>query len=244
MPSMSTIRTETDKSSLLKIARQLPAIDVIYDCGARDALDGIELAQAFNASELHVFECNPPSVGVCRHNLAIHRPPPLKSYLCTSAISDRVGEITFHPIDTASSITVHKDGNPGASSLFLASGNYTKERYVQTSITVPTTTLDDYCRTHRPPDLLWLDLQGAELMAIHGAAAVLSHVKAIHLEIGCREMYKGQALFWDIHEALNDRFHLVTFDVGRWPKMPTLYRWWKWGPWLGNAIYVNRSELR
>src|ERR1700682_4125838 len=162
MQSKSLVKTETDKSVLLRIARQLAPIDVVYDCGARDALDGIELAQALDASELHVFECNPPSTDVCERNLAAYRLPPLTSYLCASAVSDRVGKITFHPIHTGKTITSHKDGNPGASSLFLASDTYTKERYVQTSITVPTTTLDAYCRTHRSPDLLWLDLQGAE----------------------------------------------------------------------------------
>jgi FkbM family methyltransferase len=47
---------------------------------------------------------------------------------------------------------------------------------VQDAIRVPTTTLDAYFADKEPPDLLWVDIEGAELLALKGAAKVLTHV--------------------------------------------------------------------
>ena len=93
---------------------------------------------------------------------------------------------------------------------------------------------------HRPPDLLWMDLQGAELMALRGARETLRSVKVIHIEVSFRPMYVGQALFWDIDDYLRPNFDLVHIGMGRWPKLLPLYRWLKTGPWLVNAIYAKR----
>lgn len=244
MTTTTPVRTETDKTALWGVCQTYGPIEVVYDCGARDALDGIEICQRLNSGELHTFECNPPSVEICRGNLSRHASDALRTHLCSHAVADCEGEIEFHPIDTSKTTTVHKDGNPGASSLFLASDSYTKEHYVQTTIKVPVTTLDIYCRSHRKPDLLWMDLQGAEVMALRGARETLPSIRVIHVEVSCRAMYENQAMFWDIHRELAPDFDLVHFDVGRWPRLPRLYRLLKWGPWLGNAIYVNRRAAR
>jgi FkbM family methyltransferase len=234
------IHTETDKSHLIRLVRNSGrAVRTIFDCGALHALDGIELAQLLGASELHTFECNPSSVDVCRRNHAEHLPATIRGYICEQAVSDREGEIEFHPIDITKTVTAHKDGNPGASSMFLANGSYTREHYVQTTINVPTITLDTYCRSHSAPDLLWLDLQGAELLALQGARSILPSVGFIHIEVGFRAMYKNQSMFWDIDQFLRQEgFKLAHLDVGRWPRIPSIYSMLRFGPWLGNAIYT------
>jgi FkbM family methyltransferase len=241
MDKARIIETETDKHRLVEWTKKVGKISVVYDCGARDALDGIELAVKVGAAELHVFECNPPSHRKCLSNLETYLPANISFRLSADALSDRVGEIEFHPIDIERTITPHRDGNPGASSIFWASKAYTKEKYVQSTIRVPTITLDGYCQKNASPDLLWLDVQGAELLVLRGGAAVVPKAKIIHLEIGFRKMYEGQALFKEIDRELNGHFFLAEIDVGRWPKWPNLYSAINWGPWLGNAIYINRE---
>jgi FkbM family methyltransferase len=233
--------TETDKSKLLEIAQRFGPIRVVYDCGSRDALDGIELTERTGAEELHVFECNPGSFKVCEDNVQKHLSnSSVKVYLNEIAISDRIGTIDFFPIDTAKTISPHEDGNPGASSLLLANGQYQAEKYVQDRLVVPTTTLAEYGRIHQTPDLLWMDLQGAELRALRGAGKMLDAVKVIHLEVGFRPMYHEQALFWDIDVFLRAcSFERAYLDLGRWPQWTSLYRLLRTGPWVGNAVYVN-----
>ncbi len=239
---MNKIKTSTDKKNLLSICAKNGPITTIYDCGARDALDGIELVQQLGSKQLHVFECNPESYLVCQRNLEAHLPRGVDYRLSKTAVTNSSGVVDFYPIDTGKTVTAHADGNPGASSLFLADSSYRKEIYVQNKIQVAATTLDDYCKTNTPPDLLWMDVQGAELLVLQGAQEVLKKTKVIHLEIGFRKMYKGQALFSEIDELLSGRFRLVHLDVGRWPEWPKLYSVLGWGPWLGNAIYVNKSQ--
>lgn len=225
-----------DKSRLVSLAGN---VKVIYDCGSRDALDGLDLAILTGASELHIFECNPESFKLCETNVAKHAPPGLKVFLNPMAIDEQSGSVSFFPIDTEKTITAHADGNPGASSLLLASGKYPHETYVQKQIPVPSTSLDDYCATHSIPDLLWLDLQGAELQGLRGARRILGGVKVINMEVAFREMYSGQAMYWDIEPALKG-FRLADLDLGRWPKLPRLYSLLRFGPWGGNAIFVRK----
>lgn len=228
-----------NKQRLMEIAAHWP-IEVVYDCGSRDALDGLDLAVQTGAKELHVFECNPPSFEVCRANVAKAALPGVSVFLNDFAIKDEVGTVSFFPIDPARTVSPHAGGNTGASSLLKASRNYRRETYVQNEITVPATALDEYCKTHRPPDLLWMDLQGSELMALRGARATLKSVKVIHIEVSFRPMYVGQALFWDIDDYLRPDFDLAHLDLGRWPKVLPLYRLLKTGPWVVNAIYAQR----
>ena len=52
-------------------------------------------------------------------------------------------------------------------------------------------------------------------------------------------MYKNQSMFWDIDQFLRQEgFKLAHLDVGRWPRIPSIYSMLRFGPWLGNAIYT------
>lgn len=238
----------TDKKELFRIINQYNLnIDTIYDCGSRDALDGIELFQKLNAKEIHIFECNPPSVQVCNNNLYAQLGKDQNNivwFLNDFAIADHLGEIEFRPINPDRTITPHKGGNPGASSIFLASDKYTKETYVQNLIKVPVKTLNNYTENRKKPDLLWMDLQGAELLALKGSSKILDHVKIIHLEVSFREMYKGQCLYFELDNFLKkENFKQISIDIGNWPKWFFLYKIFKTGPWLGNAIYINKRYI-
>ena len=217
----------------------------LFDCGSRDAIDGIELGKIFGAKEVHFFECNPDSAIVCRKNIADAESgsTPLKMIFNEVALGDRVGETSFFAIDPEKTVTPHPGGNVGASSLLKASLSYKKERYVQREITVPMITLGKYFENGQIPNLIWMDLQGADVMALTGCGVKLSEVDLIHVEVGFRPMYVGQALFGDVHDLLNRHFKLAHIDLGRWPKLLWLYRLFRLGPWVSNAIYVNKSKF-
>lgn len=231
--------TSNDKTALVSI---VPRSDVIYDCGSRDALDGIELARLTGARELHVFECNPAAISICENNIAKYGGG-LKVYMNRMALTDHSGTIKFFPINIEKTITDHHDGNIGASSLLRSKNVFAREMYVQDEIEIEATTLDDYARTHNAPDLLWMDLQGAELAALTGARNLLPHIKAIYTEVGFRAMYEGQPLFWDIHAFLRKDYVLSFIETGRWPKSVAAmwaYRLLRTGPWVANALYVRK----
>jgi len=237
---MSSFNRLSVSPKLLEIAREIDGIRCIYDCGSRDGLDGLKLLQELGGEELHLFECNPAAIELCRANTESN-PGSGRVVVAPYAVAEKSGPLTFYSIDPGKTVTPHADGNIGASSLYKSNPNYPNEQYVQKPIEVTAVCLDDYCQKHTPPDLLWMDLQGAEARAIDGANRTLSMVKIIHVEVSFRRMYLGQALFRDIHQRLESRFRLVDLDVGRWPRLPALYSLLRFGPWVGNAIYVNRD---
>src|SRR5581483_1073902 len=71
---------------------------------------------------------------------------------------------------------------------------------------VPTTSLDDFCARERIDriDLLKLDIQGGEGMAIAGASRLLSQkaVRLVYTEVLFAPLYDGQASFCDLATAL------------------------------------------
>ncbi len=172
----------------------------ILELGARDCQESLRFAKKFPHANIYAFECNAHTLPKCRE--AIQNYPNIT--LIEKAVSDTDGYITFYPIDTDKTETVWADGNPGASSLFKASGKYPKEKYIQKEVQVPTTTLDTFLRENNINgiDLMWMDIQGAELMALKGMKAYLKTVKSIQTEVEFFEIYKGQAMFAELNAFL------------------------------------------
>ena len=77
------------------------------------------------------------------------------------------------------------------------------------SITVKTSTLDDWCNDHSIEviDFIWMDVQGAELDIFRGGKNALSKTRFIYTEYSNIEIYEGQA---NLPELLK---HLKNFKI-------------------------------
>jgi len=189
---------------LARLSFRRDEIKVILDLGCREGFQTIELSKAYPQARIFGFECNPVSLAKARNNTrglnnvtiigkAVHH------------IDDRC---KFYPINTLATVSRYRDGNPGASSLFVASGQYDQvEKYVQDEIEVEATRLDTWARENGIDrvDLVWMDLQGAELFALMGMGNLLGSVKAICTEACLVEIYREQALLPELHQFLIDR---------------------------------------
>jgi len=124
------------------------------------------------------------------------------------------------------------DGNPGASSLFLATGDYPAERYVQNTIEIDCIRLDALCGELAVDviDLIWLDLQGAELLALQSAGVLLEKTRYVYTEVSHRSIYLGQCLFDDVDAFLKQRGFRCCSTVDR-------------QNWQQDLIYENTRYL-
>ena len=98
-----------------------------------------------------------------------------------------------------------------------------------------TKTLDELFAGKVIPDLVNIDIQGAELQALQGAKGLLPNTKMIYLEVNQKELYKGLGLIEDIDN------YLTPFGFTR-----SATRWWLNDGW-GDAIYISstlKSELK
>lgn len=189
------------------------SVDVIFDIGSCHCLESVEFAKKYKDSRIFAFEANPESYQVCLNNSKDY--PSIE--VINQAVNDYDGSCKFYPMDKERTITTWEDGNQGASSLYRANGAYDHiEKYVQYEIEVPCTRIDTFCEKNNIDhiDIVWMDLQGAELKALKSMGEILDTVQIIHTELEMNPMYDGQCLFSDVNNFLtNNGFDLEWGDT-------------------------------
>jgi len=218
---------ERNLQRLVKFAASLfrdQPVEVLVEVGARDCRETLGFRASFPQALIVAFECNPRTLPQCREVIAGMR----DAFLIEKAVSDHAGTVRFHPVEAARSAAGEMYENPGASSLFRADEQFSLERYEQSSIWVEATTLADVmnARELSAIDLLWMDIQGAELLALKGLGKRLADVRLIHCEVEFEQIYAGQPLFPEIARFLNRRgFAFVGFTI--------------YAKHSGDAVFVN-----
>lgn len=175
-------------------------IKVIFEFGARYGEDTVEFAKRYKNASIYSFECNENTINQCRQYIKGFK----NIVLTNKAVCDYDGFVKFYPIDKEKTITTWIDGNQGASSIMKASGKYEIEQYVQKETTVPCIRLDTFMNglNINQIDVLWMDVQGAELAALKGLGDRLNDVVVIQCEVELMEIYTNQPLFYEIKKYL------------------------------------------
>lgn len=182
-------------------------IGIVLDIGSYDCLEAIELERIFD-SQVFAFEANPASVDKCfktvmdgnRHRIGI----------VPKAVNSYTGHCKFYPINEQYTDSPWLGGNPGASSMYVASGEYPHEHYVQDIIEVPCTRIDDYLYSigdtvGGEKVACWLDCQGHEKVALESMGEYLNDVRLIWTEVSHKAAYTGQVLFTELNSFLISR---------------------------------------
>jgi FkbM family methyltransferase len=180
-------------------------INVIFELGSRDALDAIWLGRIFPKASVVAFEANPDSAITSLKNVKNAMIDNVK--VVDKAVSDSNSSMTFYPFD------IRKYDNIGASSLFQidfstsrspSDPDYGREN-PQIEIEVPAVRLDKYCLENRirQIDILCMDLQGAELLALKGLGKFLASTRYVVSECSHISTYVGGCTFQDIDSILS-----------------------------------------
>jgi len=179
-------------------------VSVIFDVGSLHCLESVELSKVYKNAHIYAFEANPESYKVCVENTKDID----NITVINKAINDHDGTCVFNAIDPEKTETPWFDGNRGASSLFKANGKYNHiEKYVQKEIEVSCIQLETFCEENNIDhiDLIWMDLQGAELIALKSMGReLMSTVKVIHTELEMTPIYKDQCLYEDVNQFLKN----------------------------------------
>ena len=190
---------------------------VIFDIGSRDCEQSIEFYKTFPNSKIYAFECNPNTLHICENNI---KPYSDRISLIKGAVCDYDGEISFYPMNKEKTRTTWKDGNQGASSIFKSNGKYTIETYVQDETVTNCHRLDTIIDKNsiNNVDIIWMDLQGAELLALKGLGKYIDDLKYMHVEVTHKEMYSGQVMFKELNDFIvSKKFSLVNnLSMGGW----------------------------
>jgi FkbM family methyltransferase len=209
----------------------LSSIQTILDIGSWHLEQSIEFKGLFPDAHVYAFEPVPESYDNCLFKSKFHQ----NIYVFNVALTNFIGETSFYPVDSNLSSTP----NVGASSLLKfkdgLNGSFFGQNWIQKEIKVKTDTLDNWSNLHNIHhiDIIWIDVQGAELQVFQGGENILNNTKIIFSEVGLKPYYEGHSLKKDIDNFLLTRnfveikesFELNGFD------------------YEANTIYVNKNWL-
>ena len=210
------------------IAPYLPKDPAILEGGAYDGNNTAELASLWPQAMVYSFE----PVPTLYQNVKARTAALSNVHVYDLALSNKVGTATFHVSEFD-----HNPGVPSESSSLLAPKRHKTDIpniIFKKDITVATTTIDDWASKNGVDriDLLYLDIQGAELMAMKGAPRIMKTVKVIMTELESVELYKGQGQYPELKqwlEAQGFRMIAANFDPA------------KGDPWAGDAVFAREQ---
>lgn len=201
---------------------------IILDLGSRDCLEAISFSREYPQAQIFAFECNPDSIPVCQRNIQ----GTSNITLVPKACREYTGRTRFFPVSSRPPRGFSP--NVGASSLFRASGHMITEPIYQEEVMVDCTTISDWAKQNgiSSIDVVWMDLQGAELLTLRGFGHLINKVSVIHTEITYRELYSGQDLYPNLHNWLLEKNFIQVYKADA-ITVPD---------WFGEAVYIQKSE--
>jgi FkbM family methyltransferase len=184
-----------------KIENKIDLEDVnhILDIGSRDACQSLELSDWFPNSKIHCFEPIPETAEWCKKNIKDRN----NIIFYEKAIGSIDGQIKFHKVI---------NGNIGASSLYKANDNHHYGKsYVQEEIQIDCIRGDSFLKNNsiEKIDLIWMDVQGAEIEVLKSFNKNLYNIKAVHSEVGLDRVYKNATIKKELINFMEDNDFFV-----------------------------------
>lgn len=199
-------------------------ITSIVEVGSRDGLDAVSLAKEFNCSVLS-FECDPNQYEISKANVTASRVPNIQ--VLDYALSDIDGELSFWQVDT------EIYDNPGTGSLYEI--NFTNRKDgdvdsgrepIQHEIKVRSARFDSL--GNPAPDLLVMDVQGAEVRVLNGFGTLLKDCKFVICEAERVPSYLGGNSFSELHRFMKKRgFTLRATTIGNGGRIHRWMNFWR-----------------
>jgi FkbM family methyltransferase len=204
--------------------REMP-VRTIFDVGANIGYVSRLYRHTFTDAQVYAFEPNPKVFEVLQGEMQRDRNIHAYPY----AVSSQNGDVTF--------LVNQKSGS---SSLFRPTDANRKRFHLSEPepITVRAVSLDSFCQQEKIPeiDILKLDMEGAEIMALEGAMQLLSEakIKVVYTEVSVVAMYENHQLFHHIAAYMEQAgYHLFNlYGFGETPIRQAF---------LGDAIFISSS---
>jgi FkbM family methyltransferase len=205
---------------------------VIFEVGACEGEDTIKLSRQYTNSIIYAFEPLPKNVKRMRSNYKKYGAHGIR--VNQLAMSDKNGSAVFYVSSgQPDNIARQKNWDFGNKSSSLLPPKEHKKILdwvkFNEKIKVKTSQLDTFCQNNGIDkiDLLYLDVQGAELKVLKGAGEFLNKIGMIWLEVEAIELYKGQPLKDDVESFMYKNNFIKIIDTV--DKVS------------GDQLYVNKS---
>lgn len=167
------------------LCSRLETTSVFFDVGANVGYYSAVAARVCTGGEVHSFEVDPQLVSEIRRNLSLNAQVP--GNVTCAAVWDRDGAVLgFAP---------HMPGNK--------STNRVETSSARAGLHVASITLDTYCMDRGvQPDVVKIDVEGAELHVLQGMDHVMAGVRTLLLEVHPMQLQDGPGALADIQAIL------------------------------------------
>lgn len=233
--------------SKLKIAKQLISLlpdtndkKWIIDGGCHVGQFALDAINEFPTSNVLAFEPDPDSWARAKHNLGSYK----QIEIVKAALGANKGHAEFFrgPFSVTNSLLPRP--NDGFKPY------YPEQAFLKGGYVVDVVTIDGECKERgiNQLDLLKLDLQGGEVLALGGAKSLLESgaIKVIIIEAVFVRKYQDQPLLWEIWRNLEaygySLYSLVEIKVGLYHSEEVSLRHGQWNQC--DAIFISSSIRR
>lgn len=204
------------KKSFLR--EKLGNSQVVIEVGANDGRDTVEIALVFPDALIYAVECDSRLFPIF-----LARTKTFANVIFYPfAASDNYGFTSFY----------ESSGQSFGSSSLLPPNliNVNPDIIFNTNRKVLTGRISDLLKSIdcQFVDLLWMDVQGAEVMILNDLKSLLPRIGAIYLEVEMVELYKGEALYPDISKLLQGHGFFISAEFRSVDK-------------LENVLFLNAS---
>ena len=160
----------------------------ILDIGSYDCQESLTFTSLFPNATVISFECSSYNLPNCREN---------------SKKSDRIILVEKMVTDTPNNTSLHRLAG-GQSSM------HPSKEYVADIVEVPTIRMDEYLDDSRI-DLVWIDVQGAELNVLRSFGEKLKNVNIIYCEVDIdNTRYDSDSTLDTVSQFLFNNGYLIT----------------------------------
>ncbi|MEX0918574.1 MAG: FkbM family methyltransferase [Candidatus Paceibacterota bacterium] len=158
---LGTLGAPRERNLTAFLTRHLKSDDIFYDVGANFGFYTFLAEHLINTGEVHSFEPNERVFKYLKQNTTGS-----EILANRQALSDQVGTATFFDsvIDSSASSLLRQAKRPV--------DDYKK-------IEVETITLDEYVKTHTPPTIIKIDVEGAEYSVVKGGLETIKKYQPI-----------------------------------------------------------------
>lgn len=205
------------QAKLLKLFDQMQPL-VIFDIGACECLDSIRYSILFPKASVYAFEPLPKNIERGKAYISAYQRDNIT--LVEEALSNQTGTAKFFVSSgKPENVEASVDWDFGNKSSSLLPPDQTLQVHqwlkFEEEIEVKTNTLAGFCLENhlREIDFIHLDVQGAELLVLEGAADFLQKIKVIWLEVEKVSLYKNQPLQDQVETFMKKRHFIKVMDT-------------------------------
>jgi len=216
------------KSNIPKVKEYVPDAKCIFEIGANDGVDVIQIHETWPDAEIHIFEMDP------YHYKRLFR------FMSEYIHVNFFGLYNFNGMSVFKRV-VEPDKPWDASDYWIKSvssvkdmaGKHLQQRPISSeTIYSKVMTIDSYCNVFNcKPDIILMDTQGSEYEILEGAKNTLGYTKAVLTEWSTEELYKGIKVLSEIQSLMSSHNFTMKEKINIW------------GDWHGDAIFVREGAV-